>query len=207
LRGVSKDGPRQDTNSRSRRMFRARFCHSFGPLSSEGAGNAGRPMRPIAACAEIVELRTRVVRSHRKTPGIPRAMVLTASFALSPATGLFCHRRPRKLLSANLTPASGRQDHATSPSASRIARQARRPRPSHPAPTFVTLRNAPLSGAGPNRYSADLGSGSRENSENQKLNRSAIWCGMAMTARKMSAAGHLMPATRRKPGPAATGKR
>jgi hypothetical protein len=26
----------------------------------------------------------------------------------------------------------------------------------------VTLRNAPLSGAGPNRYSADLGSGSRK---------------------------------------------
>jgi len=91
---------------------------SFGPLVSEGAGNAGRPMRPIAACAEIVELRTRVVRSHRKTPGIPRAMVLTASFALSPATGLFCHRHQRKLLPANLTPASGRQDHTTSPSAS-----------------------------------------------------------------------------------------
>jgi len=32
--------------------------------------------------------------------------------------GLFGHRRPRKLPSANLTPASGCQDHATSPSAS-----------------------------------------------------------------------------------------
>ena len=28
-----------------------------------------------------------------KTPGIPRAMVLTVSFGLSPVTGLFCHRR------------------------------------------------------------------------------------------------------------------
>jgi hypothetical protein len=26
------------------------------------------------------------------SPGIPRAMVLTVSFALSPVTGLFCHR-------------------------------------------------------------------------------------------------------------------
>jgi hypothetical protein len=35
---------------------------------------------------------------------------------LSPVTGLFCHRRLR-IISANLTPASGRQDHTTSPSA------------------------------------------------------------------------------------------
>src|SRR5881394_1485368 len=27
------------------------------------------------------------------TPGIPRAMVLTVSFALSPVTGLYCHCR------------------------------------------------------------------------------------------------------------------
>jgi hypothetical protein len=29
-----------------------------------------------------------------ETPGIPRAMVLTVSFALSPVTGLSCHRHP-----------------------------------------------------------------------------------------------------------------
>src|SRR4051794_41561482 len=44
-------------------------------------------------------------------------MVLTVSFALSPVIGLCCHRRQRKA-SANLTPASRRQDHTTSPSAS-----------------------------------------------------------------------------------------
>jgi hypothetical protein len=43
-------------------------------------------------------------------------MVLTVSSALSPVTGLSCHRRLR-VESANLTPASGRQDHTTSPSA------------------------------------------------------------------------------------------
>ena len=52
-------------------------------------------------------------------------MVLTVSFVLSPVTGLFCHRRLRIMVlskpgradlpSANLTPASGRQDHTTSP--------------------------------------------------------------------------------------------
>jgi hypothetical protein len=53
-----------------------------------------------------------------ETPGIPRAMVLTVSFVLSPVTGLVCHRRPRKLPFANLMPASGHQDHTTLPSAS-----------------------------------------------------------------------------------------
>jgi len=46
----------------------------------------------------------------------------TAYFVLSPATGLFCHRRPRKLPFANLTPASGRQDHTSSPSAAVYAK-------------------------------------------------------------------------------------
>ena len=37
------------------------------------------------------------VSHHRyaETSGIPRAMVLTASFALSLVTGLFCHHRQR----------------------------------------------------------------------------------------------------------------
>ena len=58
----------------------------------------------------------------------------TAYFVLSPATGLFCHRRPRKLPFANLTPASGRQDHTSSPSASHAVRLLAHPRPPHPAP-------------------------------------------------------------------------
>jgi hypothetical protein len=55
-------------------------------------------------------------------------MVLTVCFVLSPAIGLSCHRRQRMkgspapgragFASADLTPASRRQDHTTSPSAS-----------------------------------------------------------------------------------------
>src|SRR5580693_561148 len=45
------------------------------PLNNEGAGNAGRPMRPIAACAMIVVERTRVSQVTPESPGIPRAMV------------------------------------------------------------------------------------------------------------------------------------
>ena len=49
---------------------------TFRPLPSEGAGNAGRPMRPIAACAMSVVERTRVSQVTPESPGIPRAMVL-----------------------------------------------------------------------------------------------------------------------------------
>ena len=51
-------------------------CHKFLTLQSEGAGNAGRPMRPIAACARIVVERTRVSQVTPESPSIPRAMVL-----------------------------------------------------------------------------------------------------------------------------------
>src|SRR3954452_17980954 len=43
-------------------------------------------------------------------------MVLTVSFVISPVIGLCCHRRFAS--AQNLTPASRRQDHTTSPSAS-----------------------------------------------------------------------------------------
>ena len=79
-------------------------------------------MRPLAARAMIAIERTRVSQVTPESPGIPRAMVLTVSFALSLVTGLSCHHRPRSL-PANLTPASGRQDHTTSPSAGRRIRQ------------------------------------------------------------------------------------
>jgi hypothetical protein len=48
-------------------------------------------------------------------------MVLTVSFALSPVTGLVATVTAQKLL-RGLTPASGRQDHTTSPSARNVIR-------------------------------------------------------------------------------------
>jgi hypothetical protein len=47
---------------------------------------------PAASCAKVESTRV----SHHRSPvqtGSPCAMVLTASFALSSVTGLFCHRR------------------------------------------------------------------------------------------------------------------
>jgi hypothetical protein len=53
-------------------------------------------------------------------PASPHAMVLTVSFALSPVIGLSCHRHLAELPPRDLTPASRRQDHTTSPSASAL---------------------------------------------------------------------------------------
>jgi hypothetical protein len=51
---------------------------------------------------------------------------------------------PSGIASANLTPASGRQDHTTSPSANRRPRLWRRLRPPHPAPYVRDDRETPL---------------------------------------------------------------
>jgi hypothetical protein len=54
-------------------------------------------------------------RRHRKHPAFPTQWFY-GLYVISPVTGLFCHRRPREK-PATLTPASGCQDHTTSPSA------------------------------------------------------------------------------------------
>jgi hypothetical protein len=108
------------------RGLAARFARvllsSSRPLQSEGAGNAGRPMRPIAACAMIVVERTRVSQVTPESPSISPRNGFNGFLRALPGDRLSCHRRPRKLPFANLTPASGRQDHTTSPSASSAAR-------------------------------------------------------------------------------------
>src|SRR6266481_9122269 len=99
-----------------------------------------------------------VTTGSPEKPGLPCAMVLTGSFALSSVTGLVCHHRQRKISSANLTPASGRQDHTTSPSATRRLRQKHPSRPPHPAPNVRDDREPPLlRERDGDRYAGDLG--------------------------------------------------
>src|SRR4030081_3567804 len=126
-------------------------------------------MRPIAACAMVVVVRTRVSQVTPESPGTPRAMVYGLYRAL-PGDRLSCHRRPRKLPFANLTPASGRQDHTTSPSASS-------------ALVFSTITvhrilprvrddlEPPLWGTGPDRNTPASTKPSSEISEIQKFSR------------------------------------
>jgi hypothetical protein len=76
----------------------------------------------------------------------------------SPVKSACRARQGRHRSFTNLTPASGRQDHTTSPSASWHARQSRHPRPSHPDPTFVTIAKRPfVLGRDGGGYRSDLG--------------------------------------------------
>jgi hypothetical protein len=121
-----------NTRPHSRGARRPRFGRAFVPQKTEGAGKAGCPMHPQPRVQNLSEAHERSHRGFAGTPGLPCAMVLTASFVLSPAIGLVCHRHLRiggefgpvepALASANLTPASGRQDHTTSPSATCVVR-------------------------------------------------------------------------------------
>jgi hypothetical protein len=56
------------------------------PKKSEGAGNAGRPKHPQPRMQNLNEHTSIVTTVTPETPGIPRAMVLTAYIVLSPAT-------------------------------------------------------------------------------------------------------------------------
>jgi hypothetical protein len=71
-------------------------------------------------------------------------MVLTVSFALSLVSRAFLPPSQRDAKHhRQLMPASGHQDHTISPSTKRVARLATPLRPSHPAPTFVTIAKRP----------------------------------------------------------------
>src|ERR1700680_327555 len=74
-------------------------------------------MRPIASCAMVVVERTRVSQVTPESPGIPRAMVYGLYRALPGEPG-FLATVASGIASTDLTPASGRQDHTSSPSAS-----------------------------------------------------------------------------------------
>jgi hypothetical protein len=119
--------------------------HQHRPSKIEGAGNAGcspHP-RPRTQSKKAYEQFTTGTPKHS---GIPRAMVLTASFVLSLVIGLSCHhRRPRcASITAHLTSASRRQDHTTSPSAAMSFVFSTPRRPSPPAPNVRDDRETPL---------------------------------------------------------------
>src|ERR1700732_1615374 len=116
------------------------LCMIFVPPKTEGAGKAGCRLHPWVPCNKKHGGRT--TGSTGITPAFP-AQWFTAYFVLSPVTGLFCHRRRAEV---NLTPASGRQDHTTSPSAGNIARLASYRVHRIPHPTFVTIAKRPSCG-------------------------------------------------------------
>ena len=109
-------------NSASRGAMRPSRCFYLSP--KEGVGNAGCPLHPQPRVHLVVVERTRVTTSTPESPDVPARNGFNG-FLRALVSGLFCHRRQRTNVlskpgwadatSANLTPASGRQDHTTSP--------------------------------------------------------------------------------------------
>jgi hypothetical protein len=75
---------------------------------NEGVGNAGRPMHPQPRMRNKIKHTSVVTTGHRSNPAFPHAMVLTASFVLSPAIGLFVTVIPR--IKGFVRARSGRQN-------------------------------------------------------------------------------------------------
>jgi hypothetical protein len=132
-----------NTPSRSRGLICPSFILNIPPSSIRGRRECRAPDAPAAACAMVVVERTRVSQVTPESPGIPRAMVLTVSFVLSPGTGLSCPRRLRTCIRKLDTSVGVSGPHDFSVRLSALRPKAH-PRPPHPAPRFVTLRNAPL---------------------------------------------------------------
>jgi hypothetical protein len=118
-----------------------------------GRGECRVPVAPAVSCAKVESTRGSRHESAG-TPGIPARDGFNSLFRALPGDRAFLSpSSPRSLLLKNLTPASRRQDHTTSPSASAPFVRAKclrcvLPHPSHPCPTFVTIAKRPSVRAG-----------------------------------------------------------
>jgi hypothetical protein len=90
------------------------LCQNHPP--EEGVGNAGCPLHPWAPCEVSTGVGPQV---HRESPGIPARNGFNGFLRALPGDRAFLSPSSARCESiiANLTPASGRQDHTTSPSA------------------------------------------------------------------------------------------
>jgi hypothetical protein len=111
------------TSLHSRGTLRPSFTKSFarktkGAVPSQEGGRESRVRAaPAISCAKAERKTHTSIQVQRKQSGLPCAMVLRL-ISCSPWRPAFLSpSSPRSLLLKNLTPASGRRDHTTSPSA------------------------------------------------------------------------------------------
>jgi hypothetical protein len=94
-------------------------CVSFAPSRTEGAGKAGCALHPRSRVQMHKEMRTRAYRSSGGIPAFPARWFYGLYRALLGDRAFLPPSPLRSLLLTNLTPASGCQDHTTSPYATR----------------------------------------------------------------------------------------
>ena len=118
-------GHRRHTTSRSRRAFAPELCLESHRPHGEGRGECRVPNAPAASCAlGVVEYAHEYSqRRHRKHPAFPTQWFYGLLRALPGDQALLTPSSARRVgVVANLAPASGRQNHTASPSATASAR-------------------------------------------------------------------------------------
>ena len=130
----------------------------------EGAGKTGCALHPRS---HVQKADSKNAHEHTGSAEAIRPSLrngFTTYFALTPARpSLFVTVAPKKReLPRNLTPAIGASGPHDFVVRSSCARQSQLSRPPLPAPTFVTMANAPLTGRDGSQYAGDLGQESRQ---------------------------------------------
>jgi hypothetical protein len=121
---------------------RARAVQKMSPSENRGRRESRVPAAPAASCAKCRKHTSSSPQVHRDTrPSLRNGF--NGFFRALPGDRAFLPPSLARIAPRNLTPASGRQDHTTSPSAISNARLASLSRPPHPVPTFVTIAIRP----------------------------------------------------------------
>jgi hypothetical protein len=144
----------RDARPRSRGVFRPRFAVSVASSEIRGRREDRVRAAPAVSCAKCTN---KNAHEHTGSAEAVRPSLrngFTAYNALSPVTGLSCHRHQRndfRQLDASVG-ASGPRDFAVR---IRRSRQLHPPRPPHPAPNVRDDREAPLLWARDGRSCSD----------------------------------------------------
>ena len=140
--------------SRSRDALRPRFASWFTLLEKRGRRECRVPNAPTASRAKLSEAHE---RSHHRYTGVNPAFPAQWFYGFLRALpgDQACLTPSPALLLADLTPASGRQNHTTSPSAA--AHFVKRAARVHRIPPRVRDVRTPLCGTGWRAYNFDLG--------------------------------------------------
>ena len=152
--------PRNDAKTHLRDLAACIFCARYSFISrppNRGRRECRAPDAPDSrVCNGSGRAHTRC-QVTPESPGIPHAMVYGLFRALPGAPGFLATVTREKLASQELDTSVGVPGPHVFTVRLRCLRQKHHPRPPHPAPRFVTLRNAPLSGRDGCEHRGDLG--------------------------------------------------
>jgi hypothetical protein len=147
--GPSRNDKESKTHSRILAARPARVVHESLSLKSRGRRESRARDAPAASRPKNRKDTSVVTTGLPERSGLPCANGFNGFFRALSGDRAFLPPSPRNAKHCReLTPASRRQDHTTSPSAYWCIRLAHQKRPSHPASTSVTIAIRPSCEAG-----------------------------------------------------------